>query len=120
MISGSARVNLAKKAVFFAALLVVFTLAVLPPKSFLPEIDISDKALHSLTFMFLFFLMDGAYEGILPSVKAGYLMTYGVFIEIVQFFIPYREFSLLDMVANAVGLCLYFLVRQRSVLFHKA
>ena len=113
-------VNLAKKAVFFAALLVIFIMAVLPPSQFLPEFNISDKLLHSLTFMFLFFLMDRAYEGMLSSVMAGYLMTYGVLIEIVQFFIPYREFSLLDMVANAVGLLAYFLVQQRSVLFHKA
>ena len=30
--------------------------------------------------------------------------TYSVFIECVQFFLPYRSFSILDMFANAAGL----------------
>lgn len=69
---------------------------------------ISDKVHHGVAFYVLAFLLDFA----APRSEFGLrkffaLMAYGVAIECVQYFLPYREFSLLDMVADAVGLLLY-------------
>lgn len=73
---------------------------------------INDKVLHATTFMILFFLMEGAHGNLKRAVMSAYLMAYGASIETIQFFLPYREFSLLDIAANATGLCAYYLIRR--------
>ncbi|MCC6207653.1 MAG: VanZ family protein [Gammaproteobacteria bacterium] len=70
--------------------------------------QVSDKLHHALAFYALALLFDFAR----PRTEFGLhkfavLMAYGVAIECVQYFLPWREFSLLDMVADAVGLLLY-------------
>jgi VanZ family protein len=69
---------------------------------------ISDKVHHAFAFYVLALLLDFA----APRSEFGLrkffvLMAFGVAIECVQYFLPWREFSLLDMVADAVGLLLY-------------
>ena len=105
--------SILKKTVFFTALIVTFVMAVLPTG--VPLLEINDKILHATTFMFLFFLMDKAYERMPHGAMSAYLMAYGVFIEFVQFFLPYREFSSLDMAANGAGLCAYYFLRRGYV-----
>jgi VanZ family protein len=43
--------------------------------------------------------------------KAGALLGYGLLIEIVQYFLPFRQFSLLDLAVDALGLAAYALLR---------
>lgn len=69
---------------------------------------INDKLAHLFGFYVLALLADFSYprsgfglSKILP------LLSYGLLIEIVQFFIPYRSFSLLDLAADGAGLMLY-------------
>lgn len=69
---------------------------------------ISDKVHHAFAFYVLALLLDFA----LPRTEFGLrkffaLMAFGVAIECAQYFLPWRQFSLLDMVADAVGLLLY-------------
>ncbi len=68
----------------------------------------SDKLNHVLAFAVLAWLADKAYPG---GHQAPYrwllLLGYGLLIEVVQGLIPYRELSLLDFAANAVGILLY-------------
>lgn len=70
--------------------------------------QVSDKLHHAFAFYALALLLDFARPrtGFGPR-KFTVLMAYGVAIECVQYFLPWREFSLLDMVADAVGLLLY-------------
>ena len=35
------------------------------------------------------------------------LLAFGLFIEVVQYFLPYRQFSLLDLAADGIGIWLY-------------
>jgi VanZ family protein len=69
---------------------------------------INDKIEHSAAFLFLAFLLDFAW----PRQAWGQrkwlpLLGYGLLIELVQYFIPYREFSLWDLAADALGLLAY-------------
>ena len=69
-----------------------------------------DKANHILAFLVLAGLADLAYPG--PGPGRGWgkwvsLLGYGLFIETVQFFLPYREFSGWDLVADGIGIWLY-------------
>ncbi len=75
-----------------------------------PEItlSVSDKANHLLAFYTLAVLTDQA----LPQTRfiswpALWLLGYGLCIEFLQYFLPWREFSLLDLLTDAIGLALY-------------
>ena len=70
--------------------------------------EINDKVSHALAFLSLSFLADYAFPNSHFSLrKIIAVLSYGVLIECIQYFLPYREFSLLDMAGNTVGLLVY-------------
>lgn len=80
------------------------TLVMVLPSSELPTVDMSDKTEHLLAFFALMVLVSLAYrDRVVLPVLAALLVAYGVAIECIQFFIPSRSFSVLDMVADAAG-----------------
>ena len=92
-------------------LVVVTALTVLPLQEFPPAENINDKLSHLLAFLALAVVADYSFPDktfVVP--KALPLLAYGVGIEIVQYFIPYRSFSVLDMMADAAGLIVYALL----------
>jgi VanZ family protein len=72
--------------------------------------DINDKVSHLLAFYVLSLLADFSFprHGSVLS-KALALLGYGLLIEVVQYFIPYRTCSLLDLSADGAGIALYWL-----------
>ena len=69
-----------------------------------------DKARHAAAFATLAGLTDFSF----PHTrfgwrKAGALLAYGVFIEVVQYFLPYRSSEVLDILADVTGLVCYAL-----------
>jgi len=73
--------------------------------------DVNDKSKHMLTFVSLAFLLDFSWpKNKLSVIKIALLMSYGLLIEVVQLGLPYREFSLLDLLADSVGIFLYWCV----------
>jgi VanZ family protein len=73
-----------------------------------PIHTLNDKFGHGLAFLTLAFLLDFA----TPRKNWGWikflpLLTYGLLIEWVQYYLPYREFSLWDLAADALGLLVY-------------
>jgi len=80
-----------------------------------PQVSISgnDKLLHALAFFVLAFLVDGAFLArSFVSFKMPLLISYGLFIELVQLYLSYREFSLLDLVADATGILCFWVVAK--------
>jgi VanZ family protein len=81
------------------------------PQEFLPSgINIWDKFSHFIAFAAL------AMSAALGWPKRDFfrsvlipLLIFGVLIEIIQYFIPGREFSLLDMLADAVGIIIVWI-----------
>lgn len=72
----------------------------------------SDKFNHALAFFVLAFLIDNAFPRVrFLYVKVWPLIVYGVVIEIVQRFVS-RDPSWLDLVADGVGISLYWLLRN--------
>ena len=70
---------------------------------------INDKAGHILAFVLLGLLAQQAYPESRDSWKLyGWLLAYGLGIELIQYFLPYRSFSLLDLAADAAGLFIAF------------
>ncbi len=71
-----------------------------------------DKANHVLAFCVMAGLADAGYPGRKwELLRWGLLLGYGVVIELVQWQLPYREPSWLDLVANLVGVLLYLGLR---------
>jgi VanZ family protein len=63
----------------------------------------SDKVNHIMAFVCLGMLLCWSYPRLF-WVKSLLLLTgYGLAIEVIQAFLPYREFSLLDLLADAFG-----------------
>jgi len=88
--------------------LVVITLLSMAPLDSLPPVSVNDKLAHALAFYGLALLTDFSFRSRgLDLNKALPLLGYGLLIEIVQYFIPYRDFSLLDLGADLLGLVAY-------------
>lgn len=70
----------------------------------------NDKINHLLAFAVLAALVDGSFPGPGPGrgwAKWAGLLGYGLLIEAVQFFLPFREASGWDLLADAAGIGLY-------------
>jgi len=65
-----------------------------------------DKAKHFTAFFTLYILLSFAYRDLGLFPKVALLVAFGLQIEIVQSFIDGRYFSLLDVVADSVGILL--------------
>lgn len=97
------------RALLWVSLGVVLYLSCMKVDGPLPG-NLSDKFYHGLCFFILAFMADFAYpDSGFTAGKYLPLFMYGVLIEIIQFFIPYRSFSPADMVADALGLVFYAL-----------
>jgi VanZ family protein len=93
---------------FWLCVLVISWLVVAPQDE-LPSVKLWDKAAHTLAFAALMLLCAVAYRQRFSLARiALMLFIFGVGIEVVQYMLPYRQFSLLDMLANSVGILVAF------------
>ena len=84
---------------------------------------LSDNAFHFFGFGVLAWLLCYGYHRAklsrMPYVRAGFFtLAYGLFIEFVQIFLPYRSFSMKDFAVDAAGIVVglfgFYIFRQRS------
>ena len=79
---------------------------------FPPDVNVNDKLIHIVVFFGFAVLVD------LSSSRKPFwlwkglpLLVYGVGIEVMQYFTPFRSFSIMDMAADLAGILLYFLLK---------
>ena len=99
--------------IFYFSLLVIFILSIVNANE-IPKFKslsfVSDKIVHFLIYFYL------AYAGLLCKFAMGnYLIvllifTFGLFIEFIHFFHPYRLFEYLDLLANLIGVTIALLI----------
>lgn len=65
-----------------------------------------DKANHFFAFFVLYILLSTAYKDLNSTFKIIVLFLFAIQIEIIQYFIPNRYFSLLDIASDFVGIYL--------------
>lgn len=71
--------------------------------------NIHDKVGHVMAFYVLALLADFSFPDTrLNLSKTALLLSYGLFIEIIQYFLPGRMCSLYDLTADALGLMMYW------------
>jgi VanZ family protein len=89
------------------ALITILYLAT-TPKSFPVIEDVNDKVNHVTAFVALGLLADFSFpERGFDRRKILALLAYGLLIEVIQYFLPYRECSIYDLIADGAGLALY-------------
>jgi VanZ family protein len=100
---------------FLACVLAVAFLAFAPfPES--PGFD-WDKANHLVAFVTLMALAElGWPDRRAMPWRLGLVLGYGVLIELVQAQLPYRQGSVLDLVADALGVALYLVLKRASLM----
>jgi len=95
---------------FWVLLLACLALSLMPQPPGVFELA-SDKLWHALAYLVLYLSCQIAYHGqIRQSIRFTLLLGFSLLLEILQDVLPYREFSLLDLVANAAGLFLGMVV----------
>ena len=81
---------------------------------------ISDKIIHVVVFFGFAMLLDLASSRHPFWLWKGLpLLAYGVFVEVLQYFTPFRSFSVLDILADFSGIMLYFLLKIALIHFDK-
>ena len=98
------------KLLLFLAIVMVTWQATSPlPEDHQPLIN--DKLGHLAVFFTLAFIVDHAFATTRFNLKKfAWLVAYGLAIEGLQYYVPSRHFSLLDMAANTVGIAVYWLL----------
>lgn len=105
------------KSLFYIALSAITILAFLPNYDALPPlVNISDLLNHAVAFAVLFILLKMAYPKLLLNYALGFLLTYALWIEAVQYFLPTRFASWSDVLADSVGMTIGYLLY--SVFYH--
>lgn len=73
------------------------------------QAEFNDKALHALGFFLMALSSQLAHPRVSFYVLASGLTCFGFVIELVQAYLPYRSFSLLDWGADILGVAIYFI-----------
>jgi len=88
--------------------LIAITILATTPLEYPIVSGINDKANHIAAFFVLGLLADFSFSENKFNLSIFLpLLAYGVAIEVIQYFLPYRMFSLFDVAADAIGLLLY-------------
>ena len=88
---------------FFVFLIAIENLALTPAQIKLIE-NSWDKANHFIAFATLYVTLHFGFCRLNLGAKVAILLAYGIQIEIMQSFVPNRYFSLLDIVADGIGI----------------
>jgi len=78
------------------------------PASSIPNIAalsfLTDKMIHTLIFLYLSFIGLNCYFNLSKIFLLGLVFTFGLVIEIIHFYHPYRFFEIADLVSNLIGI----------------
>lgn len=102
--------QLIKQLQFWALVLACVWLSLMPQPPGVFE-TASDKVWHLLAYLALFLSCSLAYAGRLQVLSRMILLfSFSLLIEVIQHFVPRREFSLADLAANGAGLMIGMLI----------
>ena len=90
----------------FLSMLIGYTVLATAKSDTIVPAGYNDLLLHFVGYLVLF--NSGLFAFGRQTSKTGMfilLFAYSLLIELVQFILPYRTFSLMDLLANALGLC---------------
>ena len=92
---------------FFLSLLLVMYFSAVPASSITNIAALSfltDKMIHALIFLYLSLIGLNCYFNISKLMLLGMIFSFGLVIEIIHFYHPYRFFEIPDLIANFIGI----------------
>lgn len=96
------------KKLFFATVLMVFIFAIIPTNEISLHPYYDDKIKHLIAFFTLSFLLNRSSSSVEKRLRnMGALLLFGIFIEFVQYFVPDRQSSINDVIADFMGILLF-------------
>ena len=102
---------------FFLSLLLVMYFSAVPASS-IPNIAalsfLADKMIHALIFLYLSFIGLNCYFDISKLLLLGMIFSFGLVIEIIHFYHPYRFFEIPDLIANLIGILLALVIFNKK------
>ena len=91
-------------------LISIFILSIIKvPETKAPQF--TDKIVHVIMYFFCTF----AFFKLKVQNFLGFAILYGIFIEIIQYFLPWRSFSINDIIANLIGSFLFYLFFRKFI-----
>ena len=88
------------------------------PASSIPNIAalsfLTDKMIHALVFLYLSFIGLNCYFDISKLLLLGMIFSFGLVIEIIHFYHPYRFFEIPDLIANLIGILLALVIFNKK------
>jgi|TARA_B100001540_G_scaffold138615_1_gene123267 VanZ family protein len=103
---------------FVVTIILVYLLAITPSSGNTPQIPFLDKILHFFIFFVLTFILDFCTRKPLKDhfYLISLLISFGIFIEVSQYFTATRSAEFLDWVADSLGVLVYlFLAPNISI-----
>ena len=102
---------------FFLSLLLVMYFSVVPASS-IPNIAalsfLTDKMIHALIFLYLSFIALNCCFDISKLLLLALIFSFGLVIEIIHFYHPYRFFEIPDLIANLIGILLALVIFNKK------
>ena len=105
--------------IFFFSILIVFCLSIVPATA-IPNIAaldfLSDKLIHALIFLFLSFVGLKCHFNISKIFLLTMIFIFGLSIEVIHYYHPYRFFEIADLVANLVGILAALIIFNKKII----
>ena len=105
--------------IFFFSILIVFFLSIVPATA-IPNIAaldfLSDKLIHALIFLFLSFVGLKCHFNISKIFLLTMIFIFGLSIEVIHYYHPYRFFEIADLVANLVGIFAALIIFNKKII----
>ena len=102
---------------FIFSLILIMYFSILPASS-IPNIAalsfLADKMIHALVFLYLSFIGLNCYFDISKLMLLGMIFSFGLVIEIIHFYHPYRFFEIPDLIANLIGILLALVIFNKK------
>ena len=88
------------------------------PASSIPNIAalsyITDKMIHALIFLYISIIGLNCYFNISKLFLLGIIFSFGLLIEIIHFYHPYRYFEIADLISNLVGILIALIIFNKK------
>jgi VanZ family protein len=107
------------RSIFFVSLLIIFYLSLIPAAA-IPNIAaldfLSDKLIHALIFLFLSFVGLKCYFNISNTYLLIMIFNFGLSIEVIHYYHPYRFFEIADLMANLIGILIALVIFNKKII----
>lgn len=108
------------KYLFILSLITISVFAFSPGQNTPVFIAYHDKAAHALTFFILSFLMHRSFSLLSMTKIIMFMISLGIAIELIQLLFTSREFSLEDLMYDAIGMTMYITIHSFTLFWQRS